>query len=84
MFEDNTEELRKNLHRSTPCKFQFMKKDNTMRVAVGTLNESIIPEDMLPKDASANSKGNNLKYFDLEKNAWRSISQDCSLIEIIE
>ncbi|MCK9544882.1 MAG: SH3 beta-barrel fold-containing protein [Novosphingobium sp.] len=84
MFEINIEDLRKSLHGTTPCHFSFMKKDGTMRNAVGSLNEKFIPEDMLPKDPSANFTGDNLKYFDLDKKAWRSLSKDCSLIQIIE
>jgi hypothetical protein len=62
-----------------------MKKDGTLRNAVGTLHETLIPEDHRPKDPSINyANGDNLKYFDLEKNAWRSLSKNCGMIQIIE
>jgi hypothetical protein len=84
MFEVTIDILHKSLHGSTPVIFSFIKKDGTMRNAIGTLHENLIPEGMKPKDPSANFAGDNLKYFDLEKNAWRSLSKDCSLVHIIE
>ena len=84
MFEVTIDVLHSSLHGTTPVSFSFMKKDGTMRNAVGTLHMDLIPEGMKPKDSSANFVGDNLKYFDLEKNAWRSLSKDCSLVQIIE
>ena len=85
MFDISIEDLRKNLHGSTPVFFSYFKKDGTLRRAVGTLNEKLIPEEMRPKDPSTNANsGTNLKYYDLEKNAWRSLQIDCSLVQIFE
>lgn len=83
MFYIPIEDLRKNLYGSTPVYFSYFKKDGTLRKAIGTLNEKLIPEEMRPKDPSANT-GANLKYYDLEKKAWRSIQIDCSLVQIFE
>jgi len=83
MFYISIDELRKNLKGSTPLLFSYLKKDGTFRKAIGTLNENLIPEEKRPKNSSKNN-GSNLKYFDLDKNDWRSISKDCSIIEIIE
>lgn len=83
-FNISIEELQKQLHGSTGTHFSFLKKDGKFRHAFGTLNENLIPEELRPKDSSAHFNGDNLKYFDLEKNAWRSLSKDCSMIEILE
>jgi len=83
MFDISIDDLRKNLHGSTPVYFSYFKKDGSVRKAMGTLNERLIPEEMRPKDSSTNN-GENLKYYDLEKNAWRSIHSDCSLVMIFE
>jgi hypothetical protein len=77
------DEFRDMLRNSSPVTFQFFKKDNTARLAIGTLNEKFIPAEMLPKDASKNSS-KNVKFFDLEKNAWRSIPTDCNAVTILE
>ena len=83
MFEVDLDTLRASLKGSTPVSFSYFKKNGKCRPAVGTLNENLIPEDMLPKDASVNV-GENFKYFDLEKKAWRSLHKDCKLVTIIE
>lgn len=85
MFDISIEDLRKNLHGPEPVNFSYTKKDGSLRKAVGTLNEELIPDKMKPKDSSISEKyGENFKYFDLEKNAWRSLVTDCSLINILE
>jgi len=83
MFDISIEDLRRNLQGTTPVRFSYFKKDGTLRNATGTLNEHLIPGEMMPKDSSTNN-GENLKYYDLEKNAWRSIQIDCSLVQIFE
>lgn len=62
--------------------FSFEKKDGSLRKAKGTLNSKFIPEAMLPKEDFVNKKSTNLKYFDLEKNSWRSLSYDCSTVSL--
>lgn len=84
MFEVSVDVLHRNLHGTTPVNFSYMKKDGTMRDAIGTLHMDLIPEDLRPKDSSTNFVGENLKYFDLEKNDWRSLPINCSLIQMIE
>lgn len=83
MFDISLDDLRKNLQGSTPVQFSYFKKDGSRRPAIGTLNEKLIPDDMKPKDSSLNN-GENFKYYDLEKNAWRSLPLDCSLVTIFE
>jgi hypothetical protein len=84
MFEINLEELRENLKGSTPVAFSYFKKDGSLRNAVGTLNEKWIPAEMRPKDSSTNNGGDNFRYYDIDKGAWRSLHKDCSLVTIIE
>jgi hypothetical protein len=83
MFHITIEDLKVNLSGSTPVYFSYFKKDGSIRNAIGTLNENLIPADLRPKDSSANT-GSNLKYFDLDKKAWRSLQIDCSMVTIIE
>ena len=83
MFHISIDELRTNLHGSSPVTFSYLKADGTIRNALGTLNEGLIPDLMKPKDSSFNA-GVNLRYYDLEKEGWRSLTQDCSMITLIE
>lgn len=72
--------------------FQYEKIDGTVRKAHGTLNIRLIPENLRPKDkddssndvidSSMNTKIKNIKYFDIEKEQWRSISKNVLTVEI--
>ncbi len=75
------EELKEFLHLGE-VSFIFEKKDGTKREALGTLKNDLIPEDMKPVENHLNPKATNPKYFDLEKNGWRSLSYDASTIDI--
>jgi hypothetical protein len=81
-------ELKENLLAHGPVTFQFLKKDNTMRMVIGTLNDSIIPEEFHPKKQSItdfSETPKSLRFFDLEKKEWRSISYSCnSMINLFE
>ncbi len=83
MFEIDLDTLRNNLQGPIPVLFSYFKKDGKCRNAIGTLHEKWIPEDMKPNDASTNT-GGTFRYFDLEKNAWRSLHKDCQLVTMIE
>lgn len=54
--------------------FSYYKVHYYTRAAVGTTNPELIPEDKLPKGTSSSRKANPgiVKYYDLEKQAWRS------------
>ena len=59
--------------------FTYLKKDNSIRDARGTLCELLIPREDLPKDQrqalSRNDKRPNyaiVNYYDIDKKAWRS------------
>ena len=71
--------LREFLYRDQPLHFSYKKADGAIREAVGTLNPDLIPDKFKPKDSSRNT-GTNLKYFDLEKEAWRSLQMDASTV----
>ena len=83
MFDVDLEVLRTNLQGASPVHFTYFKLDGSTRMATGTLHESLIPEEMRPKDSSVNT-GSNLKYFDLGKNAWRSLGKDVKMVQMME
>ena len=54
--------------------FGYYKVHYYTRAAVGTTNPELIPGDKLPKGTGSSRKANPgiVKYYDLEKQAWRS------------
>lgn len=62
--------------------FEYVKKDGTIRKAYGTLQYTFIPEDKQPKDSEYESV--NVRFFDLEKGEWRSISKNVKEVSILE
>lgn len=58
--------------------FSYRKTNGEDRVATGTTKMSLVPEDKRPQNNNANeySSGMTQKYFDIEKNAWRSLRKD--------
>lgn len=64
--------------------FTFIKKDGTLRKAVGTLNLDFVPDaDKQFKHSQEEQveRTDQTSYYDLEKNAWRCCKYD-SIIEI--
>lgn len=61
--------------------FEYTKKDGTLREATGTRKAELIPESFQPKESSEEYV--NLRYFDLDKNAWRSISSDTREVKVL-
>lgn len=59
-------------------KFSYLKKDGTIRVAVGTLASNMLPE--IKGTGSATVKSNQC-YFDTEKQSFRSFIK-INLLEI--
>ena len=59
-------------------KFAFVKKDGSVRIALGTTNLQIVPRDKHPKGNKASDKV--VTFFDLEKQAWRSLSNETEFI----
>ena len=70
-FEDFRDKLATGIYR-----FSYVKKDGTIREAIGTLNEDFIPTDQLPKGTAKNINYESFSYFDLLKNEWRSFRLD--------
>lgn len=67
------QEIKKMLNQGE-VKFVFTKKDGTEREARGTTNLGTIPEESHPKGTGADVVGDQVRYFDLDKNAWRSFN----------
>lgn len=82
MITVKPEELREMLHMGRVI-FSYKKKDGSTRGALGTLNMEHIPEEFHPKDSSENIEYKNLRYFDIQKNGWRSISGDINEITVL-
>ena len=62
----------KNRLRSGSAKFYFRKVGGELRIALGTLDLSRVPSQNQPKGGI--KPGNATSYYDLEKGAWRSVS----------
>jgi len=77
-----TEELKEML-KAGKVHFEFTKRDGTLREAFGTLNMNYIPENMRPSDSSTNRNITTLRYFDLDKNEWRSVSGDTTEVKVL-
>lgn len=57
--------------------FAFIKSNGEYRKAYGTRNLKFVPEEFHPVSNNSKSENeNNIKFFDLEKNSWRSFSSD--------
>lgn len=65
------ENLKSNL-RNGSVKFYFRKVGGELRIALGTLDLNRIPNQNHPKGGKISDK--QVAYFDLEKGAWRSVS----------
>jgi len=65
-----------------PVWVKFTKKDGTERVGSFTTNSSMIPGDKQPTGNGAARKvsADNTRVFDIEKQEWRSFSNN-SVIE---
>ena len=61
------------LRENFETKFKFQKKDGTEREAIGTLNFDVIPKESTPKGTQTWEDPDDIvKYWDLDKEAWRS------------
>jgi hypothetical protein len=68
--------------------FVFKKVDGSRRVAVGTTNIDLVPRDLWPKDMTSVEESTEkqkdsgvVRFFDLEKGAWRSCKVD-NILEV--
>jgi len=71
----------RNILQEGKIRFEYEKKDGSKRQAYGTLWEGCIPDDKKP--SGMGYVGSNLRYYDLDKEAWRSIGTDVSTVKII-
>lgn len=68
--------------------FQYTKVDGTKRNAWGTLRTDLIPSYIPPTSVVDVSTGHivrnytNLRYYDLDRCGWRSVSGSTSLIMV--
>jgi hypothetical protein len=62
--------------------FSFTKKDGSERVTKATRNYDLIPEDHKPTNETEEST--NLRFFDLDKEGWRSLSKDTKKVTLIK
>jgi hypothetical protein len=65
-------ELRKQLSNGI-TNFAFIKKDGSVRIANGTTNLEMIPEENHPK-GTGKASDKILAYFDTDKSSWRCLS----------
>lgn len=55
--------------------FTYTKTDGTPRTARGTTNTTMIPEAKRATTNANTDSSTSIKYFDLDKNDWRSFSR---------
>jgi hypothetical protein len=65
--------LRTKLNEGT-VQFAFKKLDGTLRTAVGTTSLETVPMEHHPSGDGGESSRASVRYFDMGKNAWRSVS----------
>lgn len=65
------EQLKEKL-RNGEVKFTYKKKNGEGRTARGTLNKEIYGEANEPKGTAKSVPENQVRYFDLDSNGWRS------------
>lgn len=83
-LEIGTDNLR-DLLREGVVDFEYEKKDGTLREAKGTLSPNHIPEDQHPQsDREKDLNGSNLKYWDLDRNAWRALSSNTEVVNLLK
>jgi hypothetical protein len=71
MEEINIEDFKNEL-RNRIVEFKYTKKNGDIRTARGTLNVDIMGNDNIPKGTGYDIKDNNIRYYDLNSNGWRS------------
>ena len=59
-------------------KFEYTKKDGTVREARGTTKPELIPEGLRANGGVKATKGT--PYFDLDINDWRSVTTDSDIV----
>ena len=83
-MENNTNNLIEQLVeqlRNSVVKFKYQKANGEFRDATGTLKMDNIPEEMHPTNSDYKTNDSILKYFDMDKQSWRSFRKE-NIIEI--
>jgi hypothetical protein len=62
-------------------RFSFLKKDNTMRNVFGTLRPEFIPNGKDIKESEGKIY-KNVRFYDLEKNGWRSLPSNTRVVNL--
>lgn len=60
------------LLREHVVEFSFMKKDGTLRTVKATLNPDYIPEEHRPNGRGGAYNSNQLRFFEVDLQEWRS------------
>ena len=63
-------------------KFQYMKKNGTLRTATGTMNMNLINDNYSFRGGEGPSKHGYTSYWDTDKGDWRCFN-DASLVGIL-
>lgn len=66
----------KNLLKAGPVSFAYRKKTGELRIAKGTTNLSLIPEESHP-NGNGSTKANTHAYWDLNVEGWRAFNPLC-------
>lgn len=80
---ENVQEVLCNSLKNGETHFTFIKKDGTLRKAVGTINLDMVPDADKQFSNSMEEKSertDQTSYYDLEKNAWRC----CKYASVVE
>lgn len=73
-----TTQLKKELSKGV-TEFAFIKKDGSVRIAKGTTNLNLIPNEKHPKGKAILSE-KVISFFDLDKSDWRCLSANTEFI----
>ena len=77
--EVNITNFKNALHKGI-VEFKYKKKNGEIRSAKGTLNIDIMGEDNAPKGTGYDIVDDNIRYYDLNSEGWRSFIPE-NLIE---
>jgi hypothetical protein len=65
-------QLAQALNTNATFTFSFVKQNGDLRQATGTVSKKLIPKELIGKKQI--KEGTSVRFFDLNANAWRSVS----------
>jgi hypothetical protein len=68
----SAKQLAKALSSNATFTFSFVKQNGDLRQATGTTKSTLIPKEL--RTSGNNVTENSVRYFDLNKGQWRSVS----------